>query len=154
MFGSHGRDGPHEVSPAPLYDHADSEELNRRTGLREIQTELPKSAMCLPGKGELLYTLHVDAPFLFIESKCLKSPMLAESLCFIYVLIASIISCAGVSFRVFVCRRVRVARRRWRWGVLCITLPNASSTACDVKFSEGIRLMKCFCLRFSCRSEY
>ena len=26
-----------------------------------------------------------------------------------------------------------------------MTLPKASSTACDVKFSEGIRLMKCFC---------
>ena len=32
---------------------------------------------------------------------------------------------------------------------LCITLPNASSTDWDVKFSEGMRLMKCFCLRFS-----
>ena len=34
-------------------------------------------------------------------------------------------------------------------GVLCITLPKASSTACDVKFSEGMRLMKCFCRLFS-----
>ena len=33
---------------------------------------------------------------------------------------------------------------------LCITLPRASRTACDVKFSEGIRLIKCFCLLFSC----
>jgi hypothetical protein len=33
--------------------------------------------------------------------------------------------------------------------VLCITLPNASSTAWLVKFSEGIRLMKCFCRFFS-----
>ena len=35
------------------------------------------------------------------------------------------------------------------WNPLCITLPKASRTAWDVKFSEGIRLMKCFCLRFS-----
>lgn len=35
------------------------------------------------------------------------------------------------------------------WNQLCITLPKASRTAWDVKFSEGIRLMKCFCLRFS-----
>ena len=34
-------------------------------------------------------------------------------------------------------------------GVLCMTLPKASSTACDVKFSEGMRLMKCFCRLFS-----
>lgn len=34
-------------------------------------------------------------------------------------------------------------------AVLCITLPSASRTACDVKFSEGIRLMKCFCRFFS-----
>lgn len=30
-----------------------------------------------------------------------------------------------------------------------MTLPRASRTACDVKFSEGMRLMKCFCLFFS-----
>lgn len=29
-------------------------------------------------------------------------------------------------------------------------LPSASSTACDVKFSEGMRLIKCFCRFFSC----
>ncbi len=34
-------------------------------------------------------------------------------------------------------------------GVLCMTLPKASRTACDVKFSEGMRLMKCFCRLFS-----
>ena len=33
--------------------------------------------------------------------------------------------------------------------VLCMTLPSASNTAWLVKFSEGIKLMKCFCLRFS-----
>lgn len=33
--------------------------------------------------------------------------------------------------------------------LLCITLPKASRTACEVKFSEGMRLMKCFCLVFS-----
>ena len=37
----------------------------------------------------------------------------------------------------------------WR-SLLCITLPKASRTACDVKFSEGMRLMKCFCRLFSC----
>jgi hypothetical protein len=31
-----------------------------------------------------------------------------------------------------------------------MTLPSASRTACEVKFSEGIRLIKCFCLFFSC----
>jgi len=30
-----------------------------------------------------------------------------------------------------------------------MTLPNASRTAWDVKFSEGIRLIKCFCRLFS-----
>lgn len=34
--------------------------------------------------------------------------------------------------------------------VLCITLPKASRTAWDVKFSEGIKLIKCFCRFFSC----
>jgi hypothetical protein len=33
--------------------------------------------------------------------------------------------------------------------LLCIGLPRASSTACDVKFSEGMRLIKCFCRLFS-----
>lgn len=33
--------------------------------------------------------------------------------------------------------------------ILCITLPKASRTAWEVKFSEGMRLMKCFCLVFS-----
>lgn len=28
-------------------------------------------------------------------------------------------------------------------------LPSASSTACEVKFSDGIRLINCFCLIFS-----
>lgn len=35
-------------------------------------------------------------------------------------------------------------------------LPKASRTACEVKFSEGMRLMKCFCRLFSyisCVSE-
>lgn len=31
-----------------------------------------------------------------------------------------------------------------------MTLPKASSTAWEVKFSEGIRLMKCFWRFFSC----
>jgi len=31
-----------------------------------------------------------------------------------------------------------------------MTLPSASSTAWEVKFSEGIRLMKCFWRFFSC----
>lgn len=35
--------------------------------------------------------------------------------------------------------------------LFCMTLPKASSTACEVKFSEGMRLMKCFCRRFSLR---
>lgn len=30
-----------------------------------------------------------------------------------------------------------------------MTLPSASRTACDVKFSEGIKLMKCFWRFFS-----
>jgi hypothetical protein len=34
-----------------------------------------------------------------------------------------------------------------------MTLPRASRTACEVKFSEGIRLIKCFCLFFSWRSS-
>lgn len=35
-------------------------------------------------------------------------------------------------------------------NVLCMGLPSASRTACEVKFSDGIRLIKCFCLFFSC----
>lgn len=35
------------------------------------------------------------------------------------------------------------------YDILCITLPNASRTAWEVKFSDGMRLMKCFCRRFS-----
>ena len=34
-----------------------------------------------------------------------------------------------------------------------MTLPNASRTACEVKFSEGIRLIKCFCRLFSYRPQ-
>ena len=41
----------------------------------------------------------------------------------------------------------------FRADVLCITLPRASSTAWDVKFSEGMRLMKCFCRSFSCEDN-
>lgn len=33
--------------------------------------------------------------------------------------------------------------------VLCMTLPRASRTAWEVKFSDGMRLMKCFCRLFS-----
>lgn len=35
-------------------------------------------------------------------------------------------------------------------NLLCITLPRASRTAWEVKFSDGIRLMKCFWRLFSC----
>jgi hypothetical protein len=38
-------------------------------------------------------------------------------------------------------------------GSLCITLPRASRTAWEVKFSEGIRLMKCFWRFFSCTKQ-
>ena len=41
----------------------------------------------------------------------------------------------------------------FRADVLCIILPRASSTAWDVKFSEGMRLMKCFCRSFSCEDN-
>ncbi len=34
-------------------------------------------------------------------------------------------------------------------AVLCMTLPRASRTAWEVKFSDGMRLMKCFCRLFS-----
>lgn len=37
-------------------------------------------------------------------------------------------------------------------NLLCITLPRASRTACEVKFSEGIRFIKCFWRFFSCSS--
>jgi len=33
--------------------------------------------------------------------------------------------------------------------VLCMTLPRASRTAWEVKFSDGMRLIKCFCRLFS-----
>lgn len=36
-----------------------------------------------------------------------------------------------------------------RLCILCITLPKASSTAWEVKFSDGMRLIKCFCRLFS-----
>lgn len=41
------------------------------------------------------------------------------------------------------------ARGLWSVYALCMGLPSASSTAWEVKFSDGIRLMKCFCLVFS-----
>lgn len=35
-------------------------------------------------------------------------------------------------------------------NILCIILPRASRTACEVKFSDGMRFIKCFCRFFSC----
>ena len=47
-------------------------------------------------------TLHVDTPFILIKSICLQSPLLAQSLGFINVLVSTIVSCTRITFRVFV----------------------------------------------------
>lgn len=65
--------------------------------------------------------------------------------------VSSVVSCARVSFRVLVCEsNQRAATALFPGnGSLCMGLPRASKTACDVKFSDGIKLIKCFCRLFS-----
>lgn len=95
-------------------------------------------------------TLNVHSPFLWIESECFQGSLLAESLRHVNKLITSIIPSTRITFRVFICHgQISKHERGMKW-VLCITLPRASRTAREVKFSEGIRLMKCFCRLFSC----
>lgn len=96
-------------------------------------------------------TLDIDAPFFFIQAKGLQRSFSAEAFSFVDMFITAIVSCTRVSFRVFVCsppldEMISYLRHEI---VLCIILPSVSSTACEVKFSDGMRLMKCLCLRFS-----
>ena len=111
-------------------------------------------------------TLHVHTPFLRIKPKSLESTLLAKALRLIYKFIAAVVSYPWVSLRIFVCRESHVrpvragAKMRLSWmhggdrlmevNVLCMGLPSAPRTAWEVKFSDGIRLMKYFCLSFSC----
>jgi hypothetical protein len=81
-----------------------------------------------------------------------QCPVLAQPFSFVNVLVAAIISRSWVSFRVLVYANhsaFGAAVCSPLFNILCITLPKASRTACDVKFSEGIRLIKCFCRLFS-----
>jgi len=95
-------------------------------------------------------TLYVDAPLLWAQAECLKRSLLTQPLCLVDELVASVVSGARVALGVLVCQRVSRGRVSRDQDVLCMTLPSASSTACDVKFSEGMRLMKCFWRFFSC----
>ncbi len=102
---------------------------------------------------ERVHTLYVDTPFLPIQTKSLEGSLLAKSFGLIYEFVSAVVTCAGITFRVLVWRN-KSAVSTWHRGVvwaclLCMTLPRASSTAWEVKFSEGMRLMKCFCLFFS-----
>ncbi len=70
------------------------------------------------------------------------------------MLVAAIISCSRIAFRILICKSTCLAPNSLfstssSTDILCITLPNASRTAWEVKFSEGMRLMKCFCRFFS-----
>ena len=98
-----------------------------------------------------LPTLDVDTPRLGVKAKRLEGALLAEAFGLINELVAAIISSAWVSFGIFVCSTDQYISSFWQpmVSLLCITLPSASSTACDVKFSEGMRLMECFCRFFS-----
>lgn len=95
--------------------------------------------------------MNVDAPLLGIEAEQLEGAPLAEVLRLVDELVAAVVARARVALGVLVCRIKRQPGRRSARGVgpLCMTLPRASRTACEVKFSEGIRLMKCFCRCFS-----
>lgn len=106
-------------------------------------------------------TLDVDTPLCGVEVESGKRALLAEALGLVDELVSAVVSRAWVSFRVFVCgRSVSVSEDPENTGgtaisehVLCITLPRASRTAVDVKFSDGIRLIKCFCLCSSYNSH-
>ena len=103
------------------------------------------------GYGRQTRTLNVDSPFLRVEVEGLQRSLLAESFGLVDEFVASVISSTRISFRVLVCHidGKRGPRFAFLDTILCITLPSASRTAWDVKFSEGIRFMKCFCLFFS-----
>lgn len=97
-------------------------------------------------------TLYIDAPLILFQSERLQGPLLAKPLCLVDVLVTPVVSCSRISFGVLICSNKSLALihpLEYMHDLLCITLPNASRTAWEVKFSEGIRLMKCFCRRFS-----
>lgn len=98
-------------------------------------------------------TLHVDPPFLFLETERLESPLLTQSLRLVNELVTTIIPCSRVTFRIFICegqvRLLVIKHEKGEKSILCMTLPKASRTAWDVKFSDGIKLIKCFCRLFS-----
>jgi hypothetical protein len=77
-------------------------------------------------------TLHIDTPFLWIQSECLECSPLTQSLSFVDMFIATIISSSRIAFGVLVWRSVsrcldtRAAHYKY---LLCIMLPNASRTA-------------------------
>lgn len=65
------------------------------------------------------------------------------------MLVPSIISCTGIALRILICKSSARIFFEIYIAVLCMTLPRASRTAWEVKFSDGMRLMKCFCRLFS-----
>jgi hypothetical protein len=96
-------------------------------------------------------TLDVDSPLVRVEAESLEGPLLAERLGLVNELVAAVVASAGVALGVLVCGGERGRGVGVSAGdILCMTLPSASRTACEVKFSEGIRLMKCFWRFFSC----
>jgi hypothetical protein len=54
-------------------------------------------------RRRVLLTLYVDAPLRFVQAKSLESSLLTKSLGLINVFVASVVSCAWVTFRVLVC---------------------------------------------------
>lgn len=101
---------------------------------------------CVPLGAGRRRTLNVHTPLLGVETESLERALLAQTLRGIDMFISTVVTSTGVSLGVFVWLRLA---RAYRCGVrlesiLCITLPSASRTACEVKFSEGIRLIKCF----------
>jgi hypothetical protein len=124
-----------------------------RRGWRESQRGLIQRVSLLLRSTPSIPTLDIDAPLLGAEVEGLERTLLTKTLCLIDELVASVVSLARISFRVLVygTGELRLVGHDMT-HILCITLPSASRTACEVKFSEGMRLIKCFWRFFSCKS--
>ena len=49
------------------------------------------------------HTLHVNAPFIFLQPKGFQGSFLAQPLSFINKFISTIIACSRIAFGIFVC---------------------------------------------------
>ena len=54
--------------------------------------------------GKRVRTLYINTPFLLIQTKSFEGSMLAQPFDLIYELISSIISCARITFGIFIWR--------------------------------------------------